>query len=521
MRAGRNFRCFLAAATLLAADSADAAISGLNLVANGLNGPIFVTAPPGDRNRLFIAERAGVIKILNLTTGVVEPTPFLTIPNVNQDGEGGFLGMTFHPDYANNGKFYVNVTIDNGGLIFQGAVSPFSTYVREYAVSTNPNIANTTFTPILSFIQPGNNHNAGWIGFSPNDGYLYIPTGDGGAGSGNDDGVGHTPGIGNSQDISDNLLGKVLRIDVNGDDFPADPERNYRIPPDNPFVGATTGDQEIWALGLRNPYRDSFDRLTGDLWLADVGEGNREEIDFLPANAPGGANFGWRLREGDIETPSGGVGGPPPPNYVPPVYAYTHPETVVPPVSPPEYSGRAVTGGYVYRGPDPSLQGKYFFHDPYSNNYWMADTSPFGNVTRINSLLVRDAGFGFFAASFGEDAVGNLYITYLNSGEVFRIATDQLLAGDYDADGDVDASDYGVWRSTFGSSIGNPAADGSGNGVVDASDYVVWRKNLGASVHTSAGASAASEVPEPSLTLFLFQWMALYAFSLLFFRRGR
>src|SRR5262249_22393542 len=158
-------------------------------------------------------------------------------------------GMAFHPDFASNGKFYVNVTIDNGGQTFQGATSPFSTYIREYTVSSDPNIANTNFKPILSFIQPGNNHNAGWLGFSPVDGYLYIPTGDGGAGLGSDDGVGHTPGVGNAQDVTDNLLGKVLRVDVNGDDFPGDAERNYRIPHDNPYAGATAGDDEIWAVG--------------------------------------------------------------------------------------------------------------------------------------------------------------------------------------------------------------------------------------------------------------------------------
>ena len=216
--------------------------------------------------------------------------------------------------------------------------------------------------------------------------------------------------------------------------------------------------------------------MTGDLWLADVGEGDREEIDFVPANAAGGSNFGWRLREGDIATSYGS--GPPPPNYAPPVYAYTHPDTGVPPVSPPEYSGRTVIGGYVYRGPDPSLQGKYFFLDPYGANYWMADSGPFANVTNINQLMVPDTGFGFYPVSFGEDAVGNLYIAYLNSGEVFRIATNQLLGGDYDADGDVDNADYVVWRSTFGDSIGILRADGNGSGVVDAADYVIWRKIL-------------------------------------------
>ena len=169
---------------LVATDATHAAIVGLQRVATGLSAPIFVTHAPGDRTRLFIGQRGGSIRILNLTTGSLETTPFLSIPNVDQAGEGGLRGIEFHPDYATNGKFYVNVTIDNGGQVFQGATSPFSTHIRQYTVSANPNIANTTPTEILSFIQPQDNHNAGWIGFSPNNGLLYIPTGDGGGGGG-------------------------------------------------------------------------------------------------------------------------------------------------------------------------------------------------------------------------------------------------------------------------------------------------------------------------------------------------
>src|SRR5215211_1734437 len=165
MRANGNAGVLVSIAILIISQDVRAAVSGLTRVASGLNGPIFVTAAPGDRTRLFIAERAGDIKILNLTTGLIESTPFLSIPNVDIEGEGGFLGMAFHPDYGSNGKFYVNVTVDNGGQTFEGATSPFSTYIREYTVSANPNIANTSFTPILDFVQPGNNHNAGWIGF--------------------------------------------------------------------------------------------------------------------------------------------------------------------------------------------------------------------------------------------------------------------------------------------------------------------------------------------------------------------
>lgn len=494
-------RGFLGALLLLTArQAAHAAITGLQRVATGLSNPMFVTHAPGDRSRLFIGQRNGTIRILNLTTGALEATPFLSIPSVDQAGEGGLLGMAFHPDYANNGKFYVNVTIDNGGLIFQNAVSPFSTHIREYTVSANPNVANATPQPILSFIQPQSNHNAGWIGFSPINGYLYIPTGDGGGGNdldnngGND---GHTPGTGNAQDITDNLLGKILRIDVNGDDYPADANRNYSIPPDNPYkdgVEPVVGDDEIWARGMRNPFRDSFDRLTGDLWLGDVGQGSREEIDRQPFDAPGGENFGWRLREGNIQTP--GVGGAIPANYRAPVYDYDRDND--------PFGGSVVTGGYVYRGPDPSLQGQYFFLDSRNSpsttddNYWRFDiNNPFGTVVNIDSLMIPDVGTTQFPVSFGEDAVGNLYIVYLSSGNVFRIATNEVIAGDYDADGDVDDADYAVWVANLGATSGTGlAADGNDDNVVDAADYTVWRDNLGNTVHT-LGAGSVS-VPEPT-----------------------
>jgi hypothetical protein len=314
------------------------------------------------------------------------------------------------------GKFYVNVTTG----------SPFTTRIREFSVSaTNPNLANAgSLTEILSFAQPQTNHNGGWLGFSPRDNFLYIASGDGGGG--NDDGSGHTPGIGNAQDTTNNLLGKMLRIDVNSDAFPTDSSRNYAIPSTNPFVagvgvpGDDVGDDEIWSYGLRNPFRASFDRLTGDLWIGDVGQGQREEIDFQPAGSTGGENYGWRLREGLIQTP--GVGGPKPPDNVDPVYDYNRDND--------QFGGTVVSGGYVYRGPDPSLRGKYFFLDSRNSpgttddNYWMFDPAdPFGTVQNIDSLLTRDVGSGQFPVSFGEDAMGNLYIAYLVSGEVYRIRT--------------------------------------------------------------------------------------------------
>jgi hypothetical protein len=185
-------------------------------------------------------------------------------------------------------------------------------------------------------------------------------------------------------------------------------------------VRAGGGDAEIWSYGLRNPFRASFDRATGDLWIGDVGQSAREEIDYQPGSSTGGENYGWRLREGLIPTP--GVGGAKPPCNVDPVYDYDRNNDA--------FGGVVVTGGYVYRGPDPAIQGKYFFLDSrYSDatgddNYWMFDpTDPFGTIRNIDSLLVPDTGLARFPVSFGEDAAGNLYIAYLGSGEVYRIQT--------------------------------------------------------------------------------------------------
>ena len=417
-----SLSCGFVTGLLLLTASAPAQITGLERVASGLTAPIFVTHAPNDFSRLFIVERGGAIKVMDLGTGTVQGTPFLSIPSVDAAGEGGLLGMAFHPDYATNGKFYVNVTIDNGGDTSLGVTSPFSNHIRQYTVSANPNIANATPTPVMSFVQPQANHNGGWIGFSPVDNYLYIATGDGGGGDDNDGG--HTPGTGNAQDITNQPLGKMLRIDVNGDAFPADANRNYAIPANNPFIAGpnAAGDDEIWAYGLRNPFRNSFDRQTGDLWIADVGQSAREEVNFQPASSAGGENYGWRLREGLIATPSGGVGGPAPDGNVDPVYDYNRDAD--------PFGGTVITGGYVYRGPDPALQGKYFFLDSRNSasttddNYWMFDpANPFGTVQNIDASLVPDVGSAQFPVSFGEDALGNLYIAYIASGEVYRIDT--------------------------------------------------------------------------------------------------
>ncbi|MCC5829798.1 MAG: PQQ-dependent sugar dehydrogenase [Phycisphaeraceae bacterium] len=389
-------------------------------VATGLSSPLFATAAPDDPSRLFIVERGSGgnanIRILDLTTQTMHSEPFLTVPGLITGNERGLLGMTFHPDYADNGLFYINATFSGGT---QGI-----TRIREYSVAGDPltsNIADATSArDLLSIDQPFSNHNGGWIGFNPaiepgQPQYLYIATGDGG---GSNDPL-------NTGQRLDTLHGKLLRVDVNSDDFPDDASRNYAIPSDNPFVGET-GLDEIWAYGLRNPWRNSFDRMTGDLWIADVGQNAREEINFQPHDSPGGENYGWRLREGTIETPTGGVGGPPPPGAIDPIYEYTHGTG--------PFQGQSVTGGYLYRGPVTELQGLYIFADFISDNIWALDPSDLADpqVVRINDWLTPDVGQIQNISSFGEDAVGNLYIVSLN-GHVFMIVPEPgsivLLAG--------------------------------------------------------------------------------------------
>ncbi len=205
----------------------------------------------------------------------------------------------------------------------------------------------------------------------------------------------------------------MLRLDVDGDDFPADPNRNYAIPPDNPFVGLA-GRDEIWAYGLRNPFRSSFDRATGDLYIGDVGQSNREEIDYQGAAGSGGDNYGWKLREGTLQTPPGTncAGGAPPPGNVEPIYEYSHGGGAS--------QGNSVTGGYVYRGPETAIQGRYFFADFVNERIWSIAAATGANFTDWTTAFVPDAGTIDQIVSFGEDGFANLYIVDLG-GEVFRV----------------------------------------------------------------------------------------------------
>jgi len=378
-------------------------------VTASLASPVFVTHAPGDFDRLFIAQRGGHIRILDLNDDTLNAANFITIPGVLAGGEQGLLGLAFHPDYANNGFFYVNFTDNTGG----------DTRIMQFSVTANPDVADPASGVLLLEInQPESNHNGGWIAFGP-DGYLYIAMGDGGGG--NDTGSGHTAGTGNAQDTSSNLLGKMLRIDVDGDDFPEDENRNYAIPSDNPFVDVA-GDDEIFLYGLRNPWRCSFDRLTWDLFIGDVGQGAREEIDVRYSGSAGNRNYGWRLREGMIATPTTGIGGPPPADNVNPIYDYNHGGG--------DFSGPCIVGGYVYRGMVTDLRGHYFFADNVADKLWSlkfdgsAETSFDGtNYTAARNwtdVLTTDVGTISNISSFGEDAAGNLYVCDLN-GELYRL----------------------------------------------------------------------------------------------------
>ena len=263
---------------------------------------------------------------------------------------------------------------------------------------------------LLTISQPQTNHNGGWLAFGPNDGYLYIGMGDGGGGG--DDDAGHTAGTGNAQDITSNLLGKLLRIDVDGSDGPGG---NYGIPGDNPFVGVT-GDDEIWQYGLRNPWRPAFDRANGDLYIADVGQASWEEIDYQPASSTGGDSFGWRCREGAHDYNFSGSCGSI--SHVEPIHEYARGGSPF---------RCAITGGEVYRGcAVPDLSGTYFYADYCSDQIWTLVVSggvATSHMERTTELDPPGAAVINSISSFGADADGEIYIVDLD-GDVYKIVPD-------------------------------------------------------------------------------------------------
>ena len=332
-------------------------------VYTGLSSPVDLADADDGTDRLFVVEQGGVIKIID--NGSVLPDPFLDISSiVLSGGERGLLGLCFHPDYASNGQFFVHYTDSVGD-------SQISRFNRS-AGDINEADPDSEF-PIMRVSQPYANHNGGCMRFGP-DGYLYIAFGDGGSGGDPEN---------RAQDGS-TVLGKMLRIDI-------DQGPPYSIPDDNPFVGDPNTMDEIWAFGLRNPWRFSFDRVTGDLWIGDVGQGAREEVSYQPASSNGGENYGWRCYEGDntYDTANCGLSS----NYIFPVFDYDRDS---------ETGGRCVSGGIVYRGSSYScLYGFYVFADYATENVW--------TIGPDSSVLRHDISSISSIAGFGEDESGELY----------------------------------------------------------------------------------------------------------------
>jgi glucose/arabinose dehydrogenase len=384
----------------------------LQPVLSGLSSPVFVTNARDGSGRLFIVEQGGSIKVAQ--PGAATATEFLNISSkIIAGGERGLLGLAFHPQYSQNRRFFVYYTRAGDGAI----------QIAEYQVSaSNPNVAETAEKVIITIPHPTfANHNGGTIAFGA-DGYLYAAPGDGG---------GANDPANNAQNL-DVLLGKMLRIDIN---VPVGSTANYVIPPNNPFAGATAGADEIYAYGLRNPYRFSFDRATNQLWTADVGQGAREEVDIITR----GGNYGWRVMEGTICTPGVNPNCMPPAGHIPPIFEYS---------SAAGSGGRcSITGGYVYRGARGALpNGAYVYGDYCSGEIFL------WNSNQQTVLLDTDR----FISSFGEGEDGEIYVVGLSNGTVDRIERAGSMlnkaSADFDGDGKTDMSVFrpsnGVWYLT-------------------------------------------------------------------------
>lgn len=353
-----------------------------------VNQPVDITGAGDNSGRLFIVDKSGKIRIYNQNTNTLLSGNFLDITTqVSNSGERGLLGLAFHPQFASNGYFYVN-------YIHTGT---FNTTISRFTASppSSNTVSSSTELVLLDIPQPFSNHNGGDLAFGP-DGYLYVGMGDGGSAS--------DPG--NRAQNPQELLGKMLRIDV---DNPSG-GNNYGIPPSNPFVGVQTPVDyldEIWAVGMRNPWRFSFDRNTGDLWIADVGQGAWEEVDFQPAASSGGENYGWRCYEGDH--PHVTTGCAPQSTYDGPIFEYPHN---------PSTGGNSITGGFVYRGTQfPSLQGWYIMADYTSDNFWLLQPNGSGGA---NSDLQPNVPV-VDIVSFGEDDAGEMFASSLG-GQVYKIS---------------------------------------------------------------------------------------------------
>lgn len=341
--------------------------------------PLLVTHTDAHPEALFIVEKTGRIRVVQ--NGTLLPQALLDIRGqVSQGYEQGLLGLAFHPKFAENGWFFVNYTDRNG-----------NTQIVRYQVEPDSLVADPSSAQVIMTIeQPAANHNGGMLAFGP-DGYLYIATGDGGRAG---------DPWGNAQNLG-TLLGKILRIDVdNGDP--------YAIPETNPFAGVAGARPEIWAYGLRNPWRFSFDRATGDLYIADVGQNNWEEVNWQPAGSAGGENYGWNIMEGTHCYPASSACNKT--GLVLPIIEYAHTSE----------HGCSITGGHVYRGEQmPEWYGHYFFADYCSGQIWAANVQVAKTLLPFESVLATNMQI----SSFGEDAAGELYITDLSSGRVYRLVS--------------------------------------------------------------------------------------------------
>jgi hypothetical protein len=378
-------------------------------VGTGFTNPVFAASAPGSPGTLYVVQQGGAIRPLNVQTGTIGATMLnvSTVAGTNfiSGGEQGLLGLAFHPNYQSNGLMYVKYTYNNGQA---GA----ALRVEQYQVNQATGVADPASrrTVIQWDHDPTNtNHNAGWIGFNPangtgaNAGHLYINTGDGG-------GSNDPRNNGQNRNV---LQGKILRLDVGNGLSATNP--SYTIPTGN-MTGTNTR-PELFSYGLRNPYRASFDRATGNLYIGDVGQNTREEVNFIANGSVGGQNFGWRLREGTVATPTGGVGGAPPADNVDPIFDYVQGTN----------TGRSITGGNVYRGAAldtdgvTPLDGTYFFGDYISGRIWSFRY----NGTTLTGFRERTTDLGLTAgqlniSSFAEDGFGNLYTIHYG-GTVFRI----------------------------------------------------------------------------------------------------
>ncbi|MEO2045323.1 MAG: PQQ-dependent sugar dehydrogenase [Pirellulales bacterium] len=497
-------------------------------VANvGVGGAVFATHSPDplDADKLFTVHQGGQIRIVDLQTNRVRGLPFLSVPGGG--GESGLVGLTFHPNYATNGRFFIN-RHDGSQL-----------RIEEYERSGSSYLANPTMVrSIWTHTQHSGAHNAGWIGFNPKetiDGkyYLWRTLGDGGGPGG-----GATPGVGednndaqhdphNRSQTLGEPHGSVVRIDI-GDAEPidafVDANNNYSIPADNPFASIISNGQphvqgrEVYARGLRHPWRASFDRATGDLYLGEVSQDVTEEINLIPYGDNSGLNFGWRLRDGLVATrtewvpPQGGtVGGPEPLNNAAPIYQYLHtsiPTYVPDPGVPQDLRGNSVTGGFVYRGPVSALNGHYFFGDFGPGKLWSLtydgsnpsnfdgdstlDFINWNNSTDNTITFTNGASSLSGLAGFGEDQAGNVYLVR-HSGEILRIAAATVVPsfpqGDFDLDYDADGNDFLKWQR------------GESPNPLSTSNLAAWKANFG--IVASPNTTVSTTIPEPATGVIL------------------